>query len=129
LTQDKLLLGNLNARRDLTYVGDTVDGFLKAAVTANVDGEVFNLGTGVEIGVADLAQRVMAEIGRDIPIEVDLERLRPDRSEVQRLVADCTKAQDVLGWEPKVKLDDGLKYTIEWIRENIGNYQVGMYRF
>jgi len=129
LTKEKIFLGNLEARRDLTFVTDTVDGFLKAGVTQDVEGQVFNLGTGLEVSIGDLAKRVLAQTGKDVEIEVDPDRLRPDRSEVQRLIADSTKAREALGWEPKVTLDEGLKNTIEWIRENIGNFQVGMYRF
>jgi len=129
LTKEKIFLGNLDARRDLTFVTDTVDGFLKAGVTQDVEGQVFNLGTGLEVSIGDLAKRVLAQTGKDVEIEVDPDRLRPDRSEVQRLIADSTKAREALGWEPKVTLDEGLKNTIEWIRENIGNFQVGMYRF
>jgi NAD dependent epimerase/dehydratase len=129
LTQEKILLGNLDARRDLTFVSDTVDGFIKAATTQGIEGEVFNLGTGMEVTILDLAEKIITQAGGEVDIEVDPQRLRPDRSEVQRLMADSTKALKVLGWEPKVALDDGLKYTIDWFRENIGNYQAGMYRF
>jgi NAD dependent epimerase/dehydratase len=129
LTQEKILLGNLDARRDLTFVYDTVDGFLKAATTQGIEGEVFNLGTGSEVTILDLAEKIITQVGREVDIEVDPQRLRPDRSEVQRLMADSSKARKVLGWEPKVGLDDGLKQTIDWIRENTGFYQAGMYRF
>jgi NAD dependent epimerase/dehydratase len=129
LTQEKILLGNLDARRDLTFVSDTVDGFIKAATTQGIEGEVFNLGTGSEVTILDLAEKIIAQVGGEVDIEVDPQRLRPDRSEVQRLMADSTKARRVLGWEPKVTLNEGLKQTIEWIRENIGKYQAGMYRF
>jgi nucleoside-diphosphate-sugar epimerase len=81
------------------------------------------------VTILDLAEKIITQAGGEVDIEVDPQRLRPDRSEVQRLMADSTKALKVLGWEPKVALDDGLKYTIDWFRENIGNYQAGMYRF
>jgi NAD dependent epimerase/dehydratase len=129
LTQEKILLGNLDARRDLTFISDNIDGFLKAAITQGIEGEIFNLGTGTEVTILDLAEKIITQVGGEVDIEVDPQRLRPDRSEVQRLMADNTKARKVLGWEPKVTLNEGLKQTIEWIRENIGFYQAGMYRF
>jgi NAD dependent epimerase/dehydratase len=129
LTEEKVLLGNLDARRDLTFISDSVEGFIKAATTQGIEGEVFNLGTGMEVTILDLAEKIIAQVKREVDIEVDPQRLRPDRSEVHRLIADSTKARMALGWEPKVGLDEGLKQTIGWIRENIGSYQVGMYRF
>ena len=129
LTKEKIFLGNIQARRDLTYVADTVDGFLKAAIVEDIEGQVFNLGTGMEVSIEELAKRVQAQVGKEVVVEVDPDRLRPDRSEVQRLVADSSKARQVLGWEPKLSLDEGLKRTVDWIRENIGSYQVGRYQF
>ncbi|OGO21148.1 MAG: NAD-dependent dehydratase, partial [Chloroflexi bacterium RBG_16_48_8] len=88
LTKEVILLGNLDARRDLTFVSDTVDGFIKAATTHGIEGEVFNLGTGSEVTIRDLAKKVIAQVGHEMEIEIDPLRLRPDRSEVQRLMAD-----------------------------------------
>jgi dTDP-glucose 4,6-dehydratase len=127
LTQPKIQLGNLAATRDFTYVDDTVDGFLKAAKLEEMTGEVFNLGTGTEISIGDLAQMIIALIGKPVEIATDDQRLRPERSEVQRLVSDNRKAVQKLGWQPSVPLDDGLRHTIAWIQTHLDLYQPGVY--
>lgn len=128
LTQDTIHLGNLEARRDLTYVADTVAGFLRVAEAPGVEGETFNLGTGSEVRIGELAQQVIRLVGRPVEIVVDAERLRPEKSEVQRLLSDNRLAKERLGWEPKVGLEEGLRRTIEWVRGNMGYYQVGKYQ-
>jgi NAD dependent epimerase/dehydratase len=128
LTQDTVRLGNLEARRDLTYVSDTVEGFLKAAGAEGVEGETFNLGVGEEITIGDLARTILEIVGREVEIEVDPERLRPEKSEVERLLSDNSRAREVLGWEPKVGLEEGLRLTVDWIREHMEMYQPGRYR-
>jgi nucleoside-diphosphate-sugar epimerase len=79
-------------------------------------GQTFNLGAGREISIGDLARLIASLIGQEVTIEGDTQRLRPDGSEVQRLLADSTRARTLLGWQPAVKLEEGLQYTIEWIR-------------
>ncbi len=127
LTQDVVHLGNLDARRDLTFVSDTVGGFLKAAETPGVEGLTFNLGTGVEIRIRDLANEIIALVGRPIRIQVESERLRPEKSEVQRLVCDWELAHQRLGWSPLVTLQEGLKQTIAWLREHTDRYRPDKY--
>jgi dTDP-glucose 4,6-dehydratase len=127
LTQNTVHLGNLNASRDLTYVGDTVAGLLKVAETSEIEGQTFNLGTGREIRIGDLAHEVISLVGKPVKIVVDPDRLRPEKSEVQRLLADNTKAKKVIGWEPQVALTEGLSQTIEWINQNLQRYQIGTY--
>lgn len=125
LTQDTIRLGNLEARRDFTYVSDTVAGFLRIAQAPGVEGQTLNLGTGVEIRIGDLAQKIFALAGRPIQIEVDPERLRPEKSEVQRLISDNRLALERIGWSPQVSLDEGLLRTFEWIREHQELYAKG----
>ncbi len=127
LTQRTIRLGNLEARRDLTYVSDTVEGFIKVAKAQGIEGETFNLGTGVEIRVGDLAQKVMTLVGKPVKIVVEPERLRPEKSEVERLLSDNRLARERLGWQPRVSLEEGLRKTIEWIKEHLDRYQVGKY--
>jgi dTDP-glucose 4,6-dehydratase len=127
LTQDVVRLGNLDARRDLTYVADTVAGFLKAAETPDVEGETFNLGVGREVRIGELADIILAQVGRPVRIVVDPQRLRPEKSEVQRLLSDNRLARQRLGWEPSVSLPDGLQQTISWIRQHLDFYQPGVY--
>lgn len=128
LTQDRVQLGNLDARRDLTYVADTVAGFLQVGQTSGVEGETFNLGSGEEISIGDLAQQVLALIGRDVKITIDVERLRPEKSEVQRLLSDNSLARERLGWQPTVRLEEGLSRTIEWVRQNINRFRSDQYQ-
>ena len=127
LTQRTIRLGNLDARRDLTYVSDTVEGFIKVAEMPGVEGATFNLGTGIEIRVGDLAQEVITLIGKPVKIVVDPKRLRPEKSEVGRLLSDNRLARERLGWQPQVSLEEGLRKTIEWITEHLDRYQIGKY--
>jgi len=127
LTRDKVFLGNLTPRRDLTYVSDTVEGFLRAGSSQGVIGETINLGANGEVSIGDLAETIIRLVGRPVEIVIDQERFRPERSEVMRLWSDNRKAKQRLGWEPQVSLEDGLRQTIEWIKEHLERYQVGKY--
>jgi dTDP-glucose 4,6-dehydratase len=127
LTQEVVRLGNLDARRDLTYISDTVDGFLRVGQTPGVEGETFNLGTGVEVRIGDLAQQIIDLVGRPVSIHLDPERLRPEKSEVQRLLSDNRRAFERLGWRPRVELHHGLAETIAWIRLHLSRYRPGVY--
>jgi NAD dependent epimerase/dehydratase len=129
LTQEALHLGNLDTRRDFTYVSDTVRGFLLAAQTPGIEGQAFNLGSGREVRIADLAQQIIHLVGRPLPIQVEAERLRPEKSEVQRLLSDNRLAREQLKWEPKIDLEQGLTETIAWIRSHLHLYQPGAYQF
>ncbi|MCU0486318.1 MAG: GDP-mannose 4,6-dehydratase, partial [Anaerolineales bacterium] len=129
LTSDVLQLGNLDARRDFTYVHDTVRGFLLAAQTQGIDGMTFNLGSGQEIRISDLAEKILRLVGQSARIEVENQRLRPGNSEVQRLLADSSLAHQFLGWSPSTSLEDGLNATIAWIRQNLHRYRLGVYEF
>ena len=128
LAREVVRLGNTEARRDLTFVSDTVDGFLKVAETPGVEGMVFNLGSGSDISIAELAQRIMRLIGRPREIVIETERKRPERSEVDQLVADNTLARERLGWEPRITLEDGLRRTIDWVSDHLYLYDVHTYK-
>lgn len=128
LTEGRVRLGNLSPTRDLNYVTDTVEGFLHAAeATKEAIGRTFNLGSGREISIADLTKLIGELTGRPVFIEQEPERVRPKTSEVERLAADNRAARDVLGWEPSVSLEDGLKMTIDWIEEHLDAYRPGVY--
>lgn len=129
LTGTTIHLGNLDATRDFTYVSDTVDGFIKAGAAPDVEGQTINLGNGKETTIGDLARKVIQIIGGERKIEVDSQRLRPDGSEVMRLMADHDLAQEKLKWTPTISLEEGLDLTIRWIQENLGLYRIGTYEF
>jgi len=127
LQRDEIHLGNLDAKRDFTYVTDSAMGFLKAAQTPGVAGETFNLGYGDEISIGELAHLIIDIIGRPVKIVVDQKRLRPEKSEVTRLLSDNTKARDRLDWQPQIGFREGLTRTIDWIRDHIDFYRIGEY--
>jgi dTDP-glucose 4,6-dehydratase len=120
-------LGSLDTIRDFTYVDDTVNGFLCAAIAKDVQGSTFNLGTGVEVSIGDLSEKIIRKVGSKVQVELDPARLRPQKSEVRRLLSDNSLARERLNWEPSVTLDEGLDKTIAWIKKNINNYRVGTY--
>ena len=118
IEQEKIKLGSLFPTRDYTFVKDTVNGFISTAESKSSIGEVINIGSNFEISMGDLAQRISSLLNKDIEITQDSSRVRPLKSEVKRLWCDNAKAKRLLGWEPQVSLDEGLKETIEWVSEN-----------
>jgi len=127
LTGDTIRLGQLESRRDLTFVADTVDGFLKAAVTPQAVGRVINLGNGKAVSIGELAQLIMAMVRGDKKIVLQEERLRPEASEVWLLECDNSLAQEVLNWRPQVSLKEGLRRTIEDIASSLDRYKPERY--
>jgi dTDP-glucose 4,6-dehydratase len=127
LVDKTIRLGNLDARRDFTYVTDTVRGFLAAGSVVGVEGGVFNLGTGREIRIGDAADLIALKVGHQVDIVVDPTRLRPQKSEVLRLVSDNTQARNILGWSPQIELEAGLDHSIAWVRDNLRRYKPGTY--
>jgi dTDP-glucose 4,6-dehydratase len=127
VSRDRLRLGSLTPTRDFNYVADTVAGFLAAAAAEGAVGEVFNLGTGKDISIGELAGRILKLIGRQVPVETADERLRPAASEVMRLVADAGRARRLLGWAPAIGLDEGLSRTIAYIRDHLDDYTPDAY--
>jgi len=120
-------LGNLNPTRDLNFVKDTVNGFHVVGLHPDTSGDVFNLGTGKEISIGDLARKIASLIGENVKIETDENRIRPKKSEVERLCANTTKAKEITGWQPNYTLDEGLKLTIEWIKQHLETYKPDIY--
>lgn len=127
LQGDTIRLGKLTPTRDLNYVQNTVQGFVKAAEAQDVTGEVINIGSGEEISIGDLAQLIAEIMGRKIEIVSDEQRLRPEKSEVDRLLADNSRAREWLGWEPTISLKEGLEHTINWIQQHTERYRPGVY--
>jgi dTDP-glucose 4,6-dehydratase len=120
-------LGSLTPRRDLTFVADTVDGFVRAAEVERAVGETVNLGTGHDVSIGELAARILDLVGSGARVTEDPRRVRPDGSEVWRLVCDASKAATLLDWRPRTSLDDGLRETIEWFRTRRGVYDTATY--
>ena len=111
-------IGNTTPTRDFTYVADTVEGFLAVARSDDCIGEVVNLGTQTEVFIGDLARRIADIMGVEIDLAVDEDRLRPENSEVGRLLSDNGKMRRLTGWRPRIALDRGLEETISWMKQH-----------
>lgn len=127
LTAERIYLGNLDTRRDFTYVRDTVNVFICAAEAEGILGQELNLGTGTDISIGELARQIIRLVGRPVEIVTESERMRPEKSEVMRLLSDNGLARRVLDWEPAYSLEEGLRETIAWIGEHMDFYHVGQY--
>ena len=127
LTRNDIKLGSLHPTRDFTFVKDTVEGFLLVAESPNTIGQELNVGSDTEISIQALAQKIISLIGRPVEIVTDEQRLRPAKSEVERLWADNRKAKQLIGWAPRTSLDEGLRQTIDWVSKNIERYRPNEY--
>ena len=127
LERDAVNLGSLSPTRDFTYVADTCQGFIKAAESEKGIGQVTNLGVGKEISIEQLANTIIKLVGRKVKIKTEKERTRPEKSEVNRLCSDNSKAKEHFDWQPETNLEQGLKQTIDWIKQNIQDYKVDRY--
>jgi dTDP-glucose 4,6-dehydratase len=123
----KIKLGSLHPTRDLNFVTNTVEGYIAAAECDQVIGQTINLGSNREITIGDLAKMIIHLTGASAEIESDAPRIRPANSEVERLLADNTRARRLTQWEPRVSLEDGLTQTIAWLKENQHWYRAGIY--
>lgn len=127
LTQDVIKLGSLTPERDMTFVTDTVAGFVAASVTPGIEGRTINLGTGSTFTIGHFAERILKLMGVEKEIVADSARMRPDKSEVLKLVSDNSLAAKLMGWSPQVDLDEGLRQSIDFIRRNIHLYRPTVY--
>jgi NAD dependent epimerase/dehydratase len=129
----KLKLGAIHPTRDFNYVRDIVGGFIAIAEADAAVGEIINIGSNFEISIGDSARMIAEIMGAEIEIETDAVRLRPEKSEVERLWADNTKARELLGWMPAYGdhsgLRRGLTETIQWFSDprNLALYKTGVY--
>jgi NAD dependent epimerase/dehydratase len=129
----EIALGALHPTRDFNFVLDTVRGFICAANSDEANGEVINIGSNFEISIGDTVELIAEIMGADISISLDESRLRPAKSEVDRLLADNSKAGELLGWSPEYGgregLRKGLEQTVEWFlnRENLKGYKAAIY--
>ncbi len=120
-------LGSLHPRRDLTFVQDTASGFVAAARADAATGRTLQLGTGETVTIGELVELVGEVMGRDLEVEHEAERVRPAKSEVERLVSNPALATRLTGWRPTVPLREGLGRTIDWIQGNLHRYRVDHY--
>ena len=127
LTSDVIQLGNLDPVRDFTYVSDTARAFVLAAEHDGAVGKTIHTGSGIGISIGELAQRILARVNPGARIISGGERVRPEKSEVMRLVCDSRRAWEELGWRPEVSLDEGLSRTIGWVTEHLDIYKKGRY--
>ncbi|MGP0091089.1 MAG: NAD-dependent 4,6-dehydratase LegB [Xanthobacteraceae bacterium] len=129
----RVSLGALHPTRDFSFVADTVEGIIAVAESAASIGEVINLGSGFEISIGEAARLIATLMGKSLELVDDSSRYRPEASEVERLLADTTKAQRLLGWRPQFAgldgLRNGLAQTIEWFRDpaNLRRYRTDAY--
>ncbi len=127
LSRPAIKLGRLDPRRDLTYVKDTVAGFVAIAGCDAALGQAVNIGRGSDISIGELVEMIAGRLGRPIRVESDEQRIRPAASEVERLLAGTGLARSLWGWEPRYTLERGLDETIAWVRENLDRFRVDAY--
>jgi len=126
LSGEVVHVGATTPTRDLNFVEDTARGFIAAAeADEGALGEVFNIGSGQEIAIGSLTALIVELVGRQVRVVTTSERMRPEKSEVERLLCDNTRARERLGWRPQVTLREGLQLTIAWFSRS---GQIGMYR-
>lgn len=129
----QIQLGATTPTRDFTFVEDTVEGFIKALHSEDVIGKVTNLGSGFEISIGKTASTIASLMGATIEFTTDSQRIRPEKSEVERLFASYTRAEKRMGWSPSFGGEDGfqkgLKKTIEWFSDpnNLARYKTNHY--
>jgi NAD dependent epimerase/dehydratase len=127
LTRPEIRLGSLTPIRDLTFVEDTVYGFVLAGTASDVLGEVINLGSGEGICIGELAAKVLTLLEMDVPVARDDARIRPAASEVQRLICDNQKARTKLGWYPRISLEEGIRQTAAWVKSHLEIFKTDIY--
>ncbi len=113
---DELSLGNLSPTRDLTYVTDTCRGFIELANEPKLCGEVINIGSNYEISIGDLTNLIKNIVGKETKVTESKERIRPDKSEVDRLLCDNSKIYELTSWRPEIDLKSGLINVYEWMQ-------------
>lgn len=123
----EIKLGTLLPTRDFNYVKDTVNGFLEIAREIKTIGEEINIATQKEISIGELAEELVRQINSEARIICDEERLRPEKSEVSRLLGSNEKIMRLTNWRPSYSLEEGLKETIDFFKENLGKYKTDIY--
>ena len=127
LLKKKISLGSVYPTRDLTFVKDSVKGFIDFAECEETVGEVVNLGSSYEVSINQIIDLISDCLGKKIQIKKERKRIRPEKSEVERLFSDSSKARRLFGWHPKTDLRQGIKKTIVWYEKNLTKYKPDIY--
>ena len=125
--KEEIHLGSLTPTRDFNYVKDTANGFVTIAKHDNTIGQELNIATEREISIGDLANELIRQINPNAKIVTDEDRLRPEKSEVNRLLGTAQKLNGLTGWKPNYTFEQGLAETIEWMRGNLNAYKPDIY--
>lgn len=125
--KEEIKLGSLTPTRDFNYVKDTANGFIEIAKADKTIGEEINIATQKEISIGELANEIISQINPKAKIVSEEARLRPEKSEVNRLLGSNEKIRKLTDWYPKYTLEDGMKETIEWIKNNMQSYKADIY--
>lgn len=125
--RETIKLGSLTPTRDFNYVKDTVAGFIALSQSEKAIGQEVNIATMQEISIGELARTIIAQINPKAQIVCDEQRLRPEKSEVNRLLGDNTKIKSITDWTPKYTFEQGIAETITWIREHMDSYKADIY--
>jgi NAD dependent epimerase/dehydratase len=123
----EIRLGALDPVRDLTFVTDTVEGFVRMAQCDASVGQVLNVGNGCGISVGDLARTILDLMNAPATLACDADRVRPERSEVRKLICDHRRFAALTGWQPTVTLEEGLRATASYLTANFARYKAGRY--
>lgn len=125
--KEEIKLGSLTPTRDFNYVKDTASGFITLSEADNVIGEEINIATQHEISIGELANEIISQINPNARIVCEEERLRPEKSEVNRLLGSNEKIRRLTSWEPKYTLKQGIEETIAWLRDHMSGYKTDIY--
>ncbi len=125
--QEEIHLGSLHPTRDFNYVKDTAAGFMAIAACEKAVGEEINIATEEEISIGRLAEELIRQINPAARIVCDEERLRPEKSEVERLLGSAQKLKGMTDWRPETSFEEGLACTIAWLREHLHEYKADRY--
>lgn len=125
--KEKIHLGSLTPTRDFNYVKDTVNGFIKIYESERTIGEEINIATQHEISIGELAEELIRQINPNAKIVCDEERLRPEKSEVNRLLGSNKKIKELTDWKPIYSFEEGLSETISFFKDNMDKYKPDIY--
>ena len=123
----EIKLGSLTPTRDFNFVKDTANGFIEIAKSNQTIGEEINIATQHEISIGELAQEIIDQINPNARIVCEEQRLRPEKSEVNRLLGSNEKIMRLTNWEPQYTFKQGIEETIKWMRENLDAYKTDIY--